>query len=140
MGAKLINKPQQNHQLLISRIKAVIESSGISSNSDDVYHYKRLLSDKGHCHIELYGLTHFPIKLKTAYAESNKSNQAERYVTQVQRMRDEVFFIYDGDGWKKQTYKRALSDIKHFIGSCHVFTLREFEEWLKTKLVEKESR
>jgi len=121
-------------------IVRVLEAVGVTSNQEDAYCYRKLSKDPDCCHIELYGFTHFPIKIKTAYAEDMSSNQAERYVTQISRMRDEVLFVYHGYGWKKQTYKRALSDIKRDIGADHVLSLKEFEEWLIAKIEEKESR
>ena len=135
-----MNKPLQNHNNLIKHIKLILENCGLSSNQDDLYHYKRLTKDVHKCHIEIYGLTPFPIKIKTAFAEGMQSNQAERTVIQIQRIRDEIFFIYDGVGWKKQCYKKALSEIKQRIGSDHVFNIKEFESWLKTLIVEKENR
>lgn len=125
---------------MLNEIMTVLERTGITANQEDACCYRRLSKDSDCCHFELYGFTHFPIKLKTAYAEDTSSNQAERYVTQISRMRDEILFIYHGHGWKKQTYKRALSDIKRNIGADHVFNVQEFEEWLIAKLKEKESR
>jgi hypothetical protein len=135
-----MNKPLQNHLKMIRDIVTVLEVVGVSSNQEDAYCYRKLSKDPDCCHIELYGFTHFPIKIKTAYAEDTSSNQAERYVTQVDRIRDEVLFIYDGYGWEKKTYSRSLSDIKRCIGEDHVLSLKEFEEWLIAKLEEKESR
>jgi hypothetical protein len=135
-----MNKPLQNHLKMINDIVRVLEAVGVTSNQEDAYCYRKLSKDPDCCHIELYGFSHFPIKIKTAYAEDMSSNQAERYVTQIGRMRDEVLFIYHGYGWKKQTYKRALTDIKEGIGADHVLSLKEFEEWLIAKLEEKESR
>jgi hypothetical protein len=135
-----MNKPLNNHLKMLNDIMAVLERVGVTANQEDAYCYRKLSKDSDCCHFELYGFTHFPIKLKTAYAEDVSSNQAERYVTQISRMQDEVLFIYNGHGWKKQTYKRALSDIKGGIGTDHVLSLKEFEEWLIAKLEEKESR
>jgi hypothetical protein len=135
-----MNKPLQNHLKMINDIVRVLEAVGVTSNQEDAYCYRKLSKNPDCCHIELYGFTHFPIKIKTAYAEDMSSNQAERYVTQISRMRDEVLFVYHGYGWKKQTYKRALSDIKRDIGADHVLSLKEFEEWLIAKIEEKESR
>jgi hypothetical protein len=135
-----MNKPLQNHLKMINDIVRVLETVGVTSNQEDAYCYRKLSKNPDCCHIELYGFAHFPIKIKTAYAEDISSNQAERYVTQINRMRDEVLFIYHGDGWKKQTYLRALSEIKRGIGTDHVLSLKEFEEWLIAKLEEKESR
>jgi hypothetical protein len=125
---------------MISNITTMLEAAGVTSNQEDAYCYRKLSKDPDCCHIELYGFTHFPIKIKTAYAEDMGSNQAERYVTQMSRIRDEAFFIYHGYGWKKQTYKRALSDIERNIGADHVFNVQEFKEWLIAKLEEKEGR
>jgi hypothetical protein len=135
-----MNKPLNNHLKMMNEIVTVFERVGITSNQDDSYCYRKLLKDPDCCHLELYGFTHFPIKIKTAYAEDMSSNQSERYVTQIGRMRDEVLFIYHGYGWKKQTYLLALSDIRRGIGADHVLNLKEFETWLKAKLVGKESR
>jgi hypothetical protein len=135
-----MNKPLQNHLKMINDIVRVLEAVGVTSNQEDAYCYRKLSKNPDCCHIELYGYTHFPIKIKTAYAEDMTSNQAERYVTQISRMRDEVLFVYHGYGWKKQTYKQALSDIKRDIGADHVLNLKEFEEWLIAKIEEKESR
>jgi hypothetical protein len=134
-----MNKPLQNHLKMKNKVITILEAAGVTSNQEDAYCYRKLSKDSDCCHFELYGFTHFPIKIKTAYAEDMSSNQAERNVTQICRMRDEVLFIYHGHGWKKQTYKRALSDIKGDIGTDHVFSLKEFEEWLIAKLEEKES-
>jgi hypothetical protein len=135
-----MNKPLNNHLKMLNDIMAVLERVGVTANQEDAYCYRKLSKDSDCCHFELYGFTHFPIKLKTAYAEDMSSNQAERYVTQIGRMRDEVFFIYHGYGWKKQTYLIALNDIRRGIGADHVLNLKEFEEWLIAKLEEKESR
>jgi hypothetical protein len=135
-----MNKPLNNHLKMLNKIMAVLERAGITANQEDACCYRKLSNDADCCHFELYGFTHFPIKIKTAYAEDMASNQAERYVTQMSRIRDEAFFIYHGYGWKKQTYKRALCDIKRNIGADHVFNVQEFEEWLIDKLEEKEGR
>ena len=134
-----MNKPLNNHLKMLNEIMTVSDRAGITSNQEDAYCYRKLSKDSDCCHFELYGFTHFPIKLKTAYAEDVTSNQAERYVTQISRMRDEVLFVHHGHGWKKQTYLRALSDIKRGIGADHVFNMQEFEMWLNTKLKEKET-
>jgi hypothetical protein len=77
--------------------------------------------------------------IKTAYAESQSSNQAEGYVTKMSRVKDDVLFIYDGDGWQKPSYLRALYDIGNVIGKENVFKLSQFEAWLTTKLREKKT-
>jgi hypothetical protein len=131
-----MNKSQQNHLKMMNDIVRVLEAVGVTSNQEDAYCYRKLSKDPDCCHIELYGFTHFPIKIKTAYAEDMSSNQAERYVTQLSRMQNEVFFIYKGLGWNKQNYKQALRDIKREIGIDHVFHLQEFKIWLENKLGE----
>ena len=131
-----MNKPLQNHLNMFNNIATMLEAEGVTTNQEDAYCYRKLSKNPDSCHIELYGFTHFPIKIKTAYAEDMSSNQAERYVTQISRMRDEVFFIYNGLGWNKKTYKRALSDIKRDIVADRVFHLQEFKIWLKNKLGE----
>ena len=121
---------------MINDIVTVLETVGVTTNQENAYCYRKLSKDPDYCHIELYGFTHFPIKIKTAYAEDMSSNQAERYVTQISRMRDEVFFIYNGLGWNKRNYKQALKDIKSEIGIDHVFHLQEFKIWLENILGE----
>ena len=125
---------------MLRNIVTRLEAIGITPNHDDTYCYKKLTKDPECCHFELYGFTHFPVKIKTAYSDSANSNQAERYITQISRMRDEVLFVYHGHGWKKNSYKRALNDIKRIIGNDHVLNLHDFEKWLKASLEEKESR
>jgi hypothetical protein len=49
-----------------------------------------------------------------------------------------VLFIYNGYGWKKKTYSRALTDIKRCIGEDHVLNLNEFEAWLLAHMTENE--
>jgi hypothetical protein len=133
-----MNKPLQNHLKMINDIVRVLEALDVTSNQEDAYCYRKLSKDPDCCHIELYGFAHFPIKIKTAYAEDISSNQAERYVTQIGRMRDEVLFIYNGFGWKKKTYSRALTDIKRCIGEDHVLNLNKFEGWLLAHMTENE--
>jgi hypothetical protein len=79
------------------------------------------------------------MKIKTAYAESQSSNQAEGYVTRMNRVKDDVLFIHDGDGWQKQSYLWALYEIGNAIGTENVVNLLKFEAWLKTKLREKKT-
>jgi hypothetical protein len=129
-----MNKPLQNHLKMINNIVTILEVLGVTSNQEDAYCYRKLTKDPDCCHLELYGFTHFPIKIKTAYAEDISSNQAERYVTQIGRMRDEVLFVYDGHGWTKTSYKRALNDIRRDIGVDHVLHLNDFETWIKAKI------
>jgi hypothetical protein len=133
-----MNRPLQHHLKMLNELVAMMEAKGVTSNQEDAYCYRKLSKDPDCCHIELYGFVHYPIKIKTAYAEDIRSNQAERYVTQIGRMRDEVLFIYHGHGWKKQTYLRALSDIRLGIGADHVLNLNEFEAWLLAHMTENE--
>jgi hypothetical protein len=133
-----MNKPLNNHLKMINEIVTMLEKVGITSNYEDAYCFRKLSKDPDCCHIELYGFTYFPIKLKTAYAEDMSSNQAERYVTQINRIRDEILFVYHGYGWKKPTYLRALSDIRLGIGADHVLNFNEFEAWLLAHMTENE--
>ncbi len=134
-----MNKQMNNHHRMLNKVIDIIKSCGITSNTEDTMHYRKLEKDKSNCHIEIYGISYFPIKLKIAYAENEKSNQAERYTTQVNRWRDEATFIYSGLGWNKQSYKRVLSELKGMIGSDHVLTLEELTNWLNDCLKGKES-
>jgi hypothetical protein len=133
-----MNKPLQNHLKMKNKVITILEAAGVTSNQEDAYCYRKLSKDSDCCHFELYGFTHFPIKIKTAYAEDMSSNQAERNVTQICRMRDEVLFIYHGHGWKKQTYLRALRAIRLGIGADHVLNLNEFEARLLAHMTENE--
>jgi hypothetical protein len=134
-----MNKQLTNHAMILKLTITTIEQSGITSNQDDDIYYLRLPKGRGYCHIELVGLTPYPLLIKTAYAEDFRNNQAIRYLGQLEQIPDEVLFIYAGYGWKKQSHLKVLGAIKHRLGSDHVFNLQEFETWLKTKLEEKES-
>lgn len=129
-----MNNQINNHHLMLTKAIEIIINSGITSNTEDLIHYRKLTKDKGYCHIEIYGLSYFPLKLKLAYAENEKSNQAERYSAQVNRWKDEALFIYSGDGWKKQTYLRTLKELKTMIGCDHVIKLSELKQWIKVEL------
>tara|TARA_R100000544_G_C2227255_1_gene61732 strand:- start:1295 stop:1702 length:408 start_codon:yes stop_codon:yes gene_type:complete len=134
-----MNKQLTNHAMMLKLTVTALEQSGIASNQDDDIYYQRLPKGRGYCHIELVGLTPYPLLIKTAYAEDFSNNQAIRYLGQLEQIPDEVLFIYAGFGWKKQSHLKVLAAIKKRLGSDHVFNLQEFETWLKTKLEEKES-
>ncbi len=134
-----MNKQSRNHQFIVNSVTAILEKLGVGSDTNNEFYYSRLTKDKDCCHLIIHGLTTYPLKVKTAFAESKASNQAEGYVTKITRMKDEVLFIYAGAGWGKDSYLWALYDINTNIGKDHVFNLIEFEAWLKTKLEEKES-
>ena len=134
-----MDKQSTNHQLMVNSVIGILEKNNIGSDQSNEVYYSRLIKDKDCCHLIIHGLTIYPQKVKTAFAESKASNQAEGYVTKINRMKDEVLFIYAGDGWRKYSYIWALHDINKSIGKDHVFNLKEFDEWVKTKLKEKES-
>lgn len=134
-----MDKQSRNHQFIVNSVIAILKKHGIDSDQSNETHYSRLNKDKDCCHLIIHGLTFYPLKVKTAFAESKMSNQADGYVTKINRMKDKVIFIYAGDGWRKQSYLWALGDITNNIGTDHVFNLQEFETWLKTKLAEKQS-
>ena len=134
-----MNKQLTNHSMMLKLTTAVLEQSSITTNQDDDIYYIRLPKCLGYCHIELVGLTPYPLLIKTAYAEDFSNNQAIRYLGQLEQIPDEVLFIYAGHGWKKQSHLKVLTAIKRRLGSDHVFNLQEFEAWSKTKLKEKES-
>jgi len=134
-----MDKQSRNHQLIVNSVIAALDKKGIGSDQTSDTYYSRLTKDKDCCHLIIHGLTFYPLKIKTAFAESKMSNQAEGYVTKINRMKDEVIFIYAGEGWRKQSYLWTLYDISNAIGTDHVFNLIQFEAWIKTKLKEKES-
>jgi hypothetical protein len=135
-----MDKQSRNHQLIVRSVIAVLDKNGIGSSQNSDTYYSRLVKDKDCCHLIIHGLTFYPLKIKTAFAESKMSNQAEGYVTKINRMKDEVIFIYAGDGWQKQSYLWALYDINNAIGKDHVFNLKQFESWVVDKLKEKANR
>lgn len=134
-----MDKQSINHNFIVKSVIEVLNKYEIDSDQNKETYYSRLAKDKDCCHLIIHGLTFYPLKVKTAFAESKMSNQAEGYVTKINRMKDEVIFIYAGDGWRKQSYLWALYDINESIGKDHVFNLKEFEGWVKSKLEEKES-
>ena len=135
-----MDKQSRNHQFIVNSATTILENLGVGSDTNNEIYYSRLTKDKDCCHLIIHGLTFYPLKVKTAFAESKMSNQAEGYVTKISRMKDEVIFIYAGDGWRKQSYLWAIHDISNAIGTDHVFNLKEFDSWIKTKLKEKANR
>lgn len=135
-----MDKQSRNHQLIVNSVIAILEKSHIGSDQINETYYSRLIKDKDCCHLIIHGLTFYPLKIKTAFAESKASNQAEGYVTKINRMKDEAIFIYAGEGWRKQSYLWALYDISNAIGTDHVFNLKQFEAWVINKLKEKANR
>jgi hypothetical protein len=135
-----MDKQGINHKKLLLKVVGTFQYYNITNDPDNEIYYTQLSRDVDACHFVLHGLTIYPIKIKTAYAESQSSNQAEGYVTKMSRVKDDVLFIYDGDGWQKPSYLRALYDIGNVIGKENVFKLSQFEAWLTTKLREKEDR
>jgi len=135
-----MNKQSRNHKFIVNSATAILEKLGIGSDTNNEIYYSRLTKDKDSCHLIIHGLTFYPLKVKTAHAEGNKSNQAEGYVTKINRMKDEVIFVYAGDGWRKLSYLWAIHDISNTIGTDHVFNLKQLESWIKTKLEKKANR
>ena len=135
-----MDKQSINHKKLLFKIVGIFNANNITNNPDIEIYYTLLNRDADTCHFILHGMTTYPLKIKTAYAESQSSNQAEGYVTKINRVKDEVLFIHDGDGWRKKSYIWALYEIGNAIGKGNVFNLLQFEDWLKIKLREKEDR
>ena len=135
-----MNKQLTNHSMMLKLTLTALEQSGITSNQDDDIYFQRLPKGRGYCHIELVGLTPYPLLIKTAYAEDFSNNQAIRYLGQLEQIQDEVIFIYAGNGWRKQSHLKVLSAIKRRLGSDYVLNLQEFESHLKVKLEEKANR
>jgi hypothetical protein len=135
-----MDKQSRNHQLIVNSVIAALDKNGIGTDETSETYYSRLIKDKDCCHFIIHGLTFYPLKIKTAFAESKMSNQAEGYVTKINRMKDDVIFIYAGEGWQKQSYLWALYDISNSIGTDHVFNLKQFESWIENKLKEKANR
>jgi|GEM_PF-7068685 len=135
-----MDKQSKNHQLMVNSVIAILEKNNIGSDQSNETYYSRLIKDKDCCHLIINGLTFYPLKVKTAFAESKSSNQAEGYITKINRMKDEVIFIYAGEGWRKQSYLWALYDISNSIDTNHVFNLKQFESWVEDKLEEKANR
>ena len=135
-----MDKQSINHKKLLLKVISIFQRHNIDSDPDNEVYYTKLSRDPDTCHFILHGVTTYPIKIKTAFAESQSSNQADGYVTKIKRIRDDVLFIYDGLGWAKQTYIWAIYDIGNEIGKDNVLKLPEFEAWLITKLKEKKDR
>ena len=134
-----MDKQSINHKKLLLKVVGTFQYYNIMNDPDNEIYYTQLSRDADTCHFILHGMTTYPMKIKTAYAESQSSNQAEGYVTKMSRVKDDVLFIHDGDGWQKQSYLWALYDIGNVIGKENVFNLPQFEAWLTTKLREKKS-
>lgn len=135
-----MDKQSRNHHFIVKSVIDILNRYNIGADENNEIYYFRLTKDKDCCHLIIHGLTFYPLKVKTAFAESKMSNQAEGYVTRINRMKDEVIFVYAGEGWRKQSYLWALYDISESIGKDHVFNLKEFEGWVKSKLEEKANR
>ena len=134
MECKIMDKQYRNHKLIVNSVIEIFKKNNINSDQSNEIYYSRLIKDKDCCHLIIHGLTFYPIKIKTAFAQSKMSNQAEGYITKINRMKDDVIFIYDGDGWRKQSYLWAIHEISNSIGTEHVFKLNQFESWVKAKL------
>lgn len=135
-----MDKQSINHKKLLLKVVGIFNANNITNEPDNEIYYTQLSRDADTCHFILHGVTTYPIKIKTAYAESQSSNQAEGYVTKINRVKDDVLFIHDGDGWRKQSYIWALYEIGNTIGKENVFNLLQFKAWLIIKLREKEDR
>jgi hypothetical protein len=134
-----MDKQSINHKKLLSKIISIFNANNITNNPDNEIYYTKLSRDADTCHFILHGMTTYPMKIKTAYAENQSSNQADAYVTKIKRVKDDVLFIHDGYGWKKQSYVWAIYDIGNVIGKENVLNLPQFEAWLTTKLREKKT-
>jgi hypothetical protein len=134
-----MDKQSINHKKLLLKVVGIFQYHNITNDPDNEIYYTQLSRDADTCHFVLHGVTTYPIKIKTAYAESQSSNQADAYVTKIKRVKDDVLFIHDGYGWKKQSYIWAIYDIGNVIGKENVLNLLQFEAWVTTKLREKKT-
>jgi hypothetical protein len=134
-----MDKQSINHKKLLLKVVGAFTANNMTNEPDNEIYYTKLSRDADACHFILHGLTTYPMKIKTAYAENQSSNQADGYVTKIKRVKDDVLFIHDGHGWKKQSYLWALYDIGDVIGKENVLNLSQFEAWLTTKLREKKT-
>lgn len=131
-----MDKQTVNHNKLVNDVITILKHNGINPYPEKPKYFSRLSNDEDSCHIIVHGLTFSPFKIKTAYAEGLNSNQADSYVTQVRRMRDDVCFIYNGDGWRKNSYIWATYEIGNEIGKNNIVHLRDFDTWIKAKFKE----
>jgi hypothetical protein len=134
-----MDKQSINHNKLLLKVVGIFKYHNITNDPDNEIYYTKLSRDADSCHFILHGVTTYPMKIKTAYAESQSSNQADAYVTKIKRVKDDVLFIHDGYGWKKQSYVWAIYDIGNVIGKENVLNLLQFEAWVTTKLREKKT-
>lgn len=129
-----MNKPLQNHHTQLKKIISIFNNNGIFNEEYEKVYYKLLPIYKTCYQFQFYINSQFPTLIKCAYSEGNSNNQASRYFDQIDDLvsqGNEVIFIYSGSGWKSQRNLKALSKINRLIGSEHVFSLAEFEQWLK---------
>jgi hypothetical protein len=134
-----MDKQSINHNKLLLKVVGIFQYHNITNDPDKKIYYTQLSRDADTCHFVLHGVTTYPMKIKTAYAESQSSNQADAYVTKIKRVKDDVLFIHDGCGWEKQSYIWAIYDIGNVIGKENVLNLLQFEAWVTTKLREKKT-
>jgi hypothetical protein len=134
-----MDKQSINHNKLLLKVVGIFKYHNITNDPDNEVYYTKLSRDADSCHFILHGVTTYPMKIKTAYAESQSSNQADAYVTKIKRVKDDVLFIHDGYGWEKKSYIWAIYDIGNVIGKENVLNLLQFEAWVTTKLREKKT-
>jgi hypothetical protein len=134
-----MDKQSINHKKLLLKVVGIFQYHNIANDPDNEIYYTQLSRDADTCHFILHGMTIYPIKIKTAYAENQSSNQADAYVTKIKRVKDDVLFIHDGYGWKKHSYVCVIYDIGNVIGKENVLNLPQFEAWLTTKFREKKT-
>lgn len=129
-----MNNSTKNHEILISKVISVFSRCNITKSEDSKIYFKRTTSLKKYSHFELHGVTENPLNIRTAYAHDKSSNQASSAIYGLSKVKGNVIFIYDGQGWKNDSYRNALYEIKLRIGRDKVFDLKAFEQWLKGQI------
>ena len=124
-----MNKPQHNHIVLVTKIKTILIKNNIFNDVNQPIRFE-IPAKRTIYHLIIHGLTDKPICIKTAYAESESSNQALRYPAQIEDMPKnmDIWFIRDGFGFKHERYKRCISKIRKIIGVEQVMTVAEFKQ------------
>lgn len=126
-----MNKPLNNSLTLVNSVKKILESNGITADKEQSVYYVFTFKKKPY-HFLIYGLMDKPIVIKTAYSESNGTNQADRYPEQIQDIKDknigEILFVFDGFGFGHPKYRKCNRKIRRKIGTKNVLHLRDLNQ------------